>query len=171
MALNYDKETIDRIIEDMINSKTPNEMDSIPDAYPDYEDLNSVNELRRKRRSIPSGLEVRTLSKPDSCDRVASNGDILSIHYECTFGPGGKLDTSYDRDEPLKFQLGVGQVINGWEQGTVGMCVGEKRKLIVPPELGYGDQGAGDVVPGGVMLYFTIELINIEEGPIPVNVF
>ena len=67
--------------------------------------------------------------------------------------------------------MGVGQVISGLEQGTVGMCVAEKRKLIVPPELGYGDQGAGDFVPGGVTLYFTIELINIEEEPLPVNVF
>ena len=70
---------------------------------------------------------MRAILKPDSCDRVASNGDILLIHYECTIGPDGKLDFSYERDEPLKFQLGVGQVIDGWEQGIVGMCLGEKR--------------------------------------------
>ena len=103
------------------------------------------------------------ISKPDSCDRVARIGDILSIHYEVKFGinwgPQDKLDASYDHDEPLEFQLGVGQVISGLEQGTVGMCVGEKRKLIIPPELGYGDQGAGDVVPGGVTLYSTVKLI------------
>ena len=63
------------------------------------------------------------------------------------------------------------QVIKGWDEGIVGMCVGEKRKLIVPPELGYGDQGAGEVIPGGATLHFDVELLNIAEGPAPVNVF
>lgn len=56
---------------------------------------------------------------------------------------------SLDRDAPFTFQLGVGQVIKGWDQGLVDMCVGEKRKLVIPPELGYGDRGAGNVIPGG----------------------
>ena len=63
------------------------------------------------------------------------------------------------------------QVIKGWDEGIVGMCVGEKRKLIVPPELGYGDQGAGEVIPGGATLHFDVELLNIADGPAPVNVF
>ena len=62
-------------------------------------------------------------------------------------------------------------MIKGWDEGIVGMCVGEKRKLTVPPELGYGEQGAGDVIPGGATLVFDIELIDTEEGPAPVNVF
>ena len=62
-------------------------------------------------------------------------------------------------------------MIKGWDEGIVGMCVGEKRKLTVPPELGYGDQGAGDVIPGGATLVFDIELLDTEEGPAPVNVF
>jgi FK506-binding protein 14 len=62
-------------------------------------------------------------------------------------------------------------VIRGWDEGVLGMCVGEKRNLIVPPELGYGDQGAGDVIPGGATLNFEIELIDTEVGPQPVNVF
>ncbi|KAG8041849.1 hypothetical protein G9C98_007153 [Cotesia typhae] len=55
----------------------------------------------------------------------------------------------FDRDSPFSFQLGVGQVIKGWDQGLVDMCVGERRKLTIPPELGYGDRGAGNVIPGG----------------------
>merc|ERR1712055_1059296 len=119
----------------------------------------------------PSGLKVDYLSKPDACDKVARNGDMLSMHYTGTLEDGKKFDSSYDRSEPFKFQIGVGQVIKGWEEGVLGMCVGEKRKLIVPPALGYGDQGAGDIIPGGATLYFEVELIDTEEGPTPVNVF
>jgi len=93
------------------------------------------------------------------------------MHYTGKLSSGTKFDSSVDRNEPFKFQLGVGQVIKGWDEGIVGMCVGEKRKLTVPPELGYGDQGAGDVIPGGATLVFDIELIDTEEGPAPVNVF
>merc|ERR1712062_573068 len=118
-----------------------------------------------------SGLKVEYISKPDACDKVARNGDMLSMHYVGTLESGAKFDSSYDRSEPFKFQIGVGQVIKGWEEGVLGMCVGEKRKLIVPPALGYGDQGAGDIIPGGATLYFEVELIDTEEGPTPVNVF
>merc|ERR1711992_113170 len=118
-----------------------------------------------------SGLKVEYLSKPDSCDKVARNGDMLEMHYTGTLEDGTKFDSSVDRNEPFKFQIGVGQVIKGWEEGVLGMCVGEKRKLIVPPELGYGDQGAGDIIPGGATLYFDIELLETEDGPPPVNVF
>merc|ERR1712037_424131 len=118
-----------------------------------------------------SGLMVEHVSKPDSCDKVARNGDMLSMYYTGTLEDGKKFDSSYDRSEPFKFQIGVGQVIKGWEEGVLGMCVGEKRKLIVPPALGYGDQGAGDIIPGGATLFFEVELIDTEEGPTPVNVF
>merc|ERR1712176_1498223 len=118
-----------------------------------------------------SGLKVEYISKPDSCDRVAMNGQMLTMHYTGTLEDGTKFDSSVDRNEPFKFQIGVGQVIRGWEEGVLGMCIGEKRKLIVPPELGYGDQGAGQVIPGGATLYFDIELLETESGPAPVNVF
>jgi len=118
-----------------------------------------------------SGLKVEHVSKPDTCDKVARNGDMLSMHYTGTLEDGKKFDSSYDRSEPFKFQIGVGQVIKGWEEGVLGMCVGEKRRLIVPPALGYGDQGAGDIIPGGATLFFDVELVSTEEGPTPVNVF
>ena len=89
---------------------------------------------------------------------------ILSYYFQTT-------TNLCNRAEPFKFQIGVGQVIKGWEEGVQGMCVGETRKLMVPPELGYGEQGAGDIIPGGATLVFDVELINIEEGPTPVNVF
>eukprot|EP00088_Acartia_fossae_P051965 TRINITY_DN584_c0_g1_i1.p1 TRINITY_DN584_c0_g1~~TRINITY_DN584_c0_g1_i1.p1 ORF type:complete len:218 (-),score=97.43 TRINITY_DN584_c0_g1_i1:227-880(-) len=119
----------------------------------------------------PSGLKVEYVSKPETCDRLAKNGDLLEMHYTGTLEDGRKFDSSRDRAEPFKFQIGVGQVIKGWEEGVQGMCVGETRRLIVPPELGYGEQGAGDIIPGGATLFFDVELMNIEEGPTPVNVF
>lgn len=60
---------------------------------------------------------------------------------------------SWDREQPFTFQLGVGQVIKGWDQGLLNMCVGEKRKLTIPPELGYGDSGVKNVIPGGIYIY------------------
>lgn len=76
-----------------------------------------------------------------------------------------------DRDQPFSFQLGVGQVIKGWDQGLLDMCVGEKRKLVIPPGMGYGDRGAGNVIPGGATLHFEVELINIGDSPPSTNVF
>jgi len=125
-----------------------------------------------ERQKTESGLEIELLSKPDSpSDRVARNGDLLEMHYTGTLEDGKKFDSSRDRAEPFKFQIGVGQVIKGWEEGVLGMMVGEQRRLIVPPALGYGDQGAGDIIPGGATLYFDVELMGIEDGPTPVNVF
>jgi len=118
-----------------------------------------------------SGLKVEYVSKPDDCSVVARNGNMLKMHYTGTLEDGKKFDSSYDRSEPFQFQIGVGQVIKGWEEGVLGICQGEKRRLIVPPALGYGDQGAGDIIPGGATLYFDVELISAEEGPTPVNVF
>jgi len=119
----------------------------------------------------PSGLKVEYTSFPAACEKKAMNGQMLTMHYTGTLEDGSKFDSSVDRNEPFKFQIGVGQVIKGWEEGVLGMCIGEKRRLIVPPELGYGDQGAGQVIPGGATLFFDIELLETEDGPQPVNVF
>jgi len=132
----------------------------------------SVSLVLANEEIRPSGLKIEHVSRPDACEKTAENGNQLTMHYTGTLqSDGTKFDSSVDRNEPFKFQLGVGQVIKGWDEGIVGMCVGEKRKLTVPPELGYGDQGAGDVIPGGATLVFDIELIDTEEGPAPVNVF
>jgi len=75
------------------------------------------------------------------------------------------------RGEPFQFQLGVGQVIKGWDQGLEGMCVGEKRKLTIPSHLGYGERGAGDKIPPGATLVFEVEMLKIDDGPKTANIF
>jgi len=116
-------------------------------------------------------LKVESVFKPEECEKLSKNGDMLSMDYTGTLEDGTKFDSSVDRKQPFNFQLGVGQVIKGWDQGLTDMCVGEKRKLTVPPSLGYGDQGAGDVIPGGATLHFDVELLSINEAPAPQNVF
>ncbi|XP_060822328.1 FK506-binding protein 2 [Bombus pascuorum] len=118
-----------------------------------------------------SGLKVEKLYVPEVCDAKSKIGDQLTMHYTGTLVDGTKFDSSLDRDQPFTFQLGVGQVIKGWDQGLVDMCVGEKRKLTIPPELGYGEKGAGNVIPGGATLLFEVELINISDSPPTANVF
>jgi len=118
-----------------------------------------------------SGLGIVYEYKPEVCEVQARKSNLLDMHYTGTLADGTKFDSSLDRQEPFQFQIGIGQVIKGWDEGVLGMCIGEKRKLVVPPELGYGDAGAGDVIPGGATLHFDVELLDIKEGPAPQNVF
>uniref|UniRef100_A0A131XIT6 peptidylprolyl isomerase n=1 Tax=Hyalomma excavatum TaxID=257692 RepID=A0A131XIT6_9ACAR len=116
-------------------------------------------------------LKVEVVKSSDSCSRKSKKGDILSMHYTGTLVDGKEFDSSRQRGEPFRFQIGLGQVIKGWDQGLLDMCVGDKRKLTVPPSLGYGEAGAGDRIPPGATLVFETELTKIEDGPPPVNVF
>jgi len=86
------------------------------------------------------------------------------MHYTGTLEDGTKFDSSLDRNDPFKFTLGVGQVIKGWDQGLINMCVGDKRKLRIPPHLGYGERGAGAKIPPNSKLIFEVELLKIERG-------
>merc|ERR1712080_695485 len=94
-------------------------------------------------------------------DRVG--GDRVSVHYTGTLEDGTVFDSSYSRERPIDFILGSGQVIQGWDEGLLGACIGERRRLVIPPALGDGDKGAGSVIPPGATLIFTVHLVNIED--------
>ncbi len=91
----------------------------------------------------------------------AAAGKSVSVHYTGTLTDGTKFDSSLDRGQPFDFQLGAGQVIQGWDEGVPGMKVGGKRKLTIPPEMAYGDSGFPPVIPPNSTLVFEIELMDV----------
>jgi FKBP-type peptidyl-prolyl cis-trans isomerase len=105
-----------------------------------------------------SGLKITVTE--ESRNPGAQKGDIVWVNYTGKLSTGEQFDTSVGR-EPFKFVLGEGKVIKGWDEGVVGMKVGEKRQLVIPPELGYGAAGAGAKIPGNSTLVFDIEMIGL----------
>ena len=119
-------------------------------------------------KQAPENLVIGIKKKVALQDCIAAKkGDQLTMEYTGTlFSTGEQFDSSVGR-APFNFQLGVGQVIAGWDQGILGMCVGEKRKLTIPSKLGYGEQGAGGKIPGGATLVFEIELLAVNGKKMP----
>ena len=107
------------------------------------------------------GMKVEILK--EGTGDGAQKGDGIEVHYVGTLTNGTKFDSSVDRNEPFPYVLGKNQVIQGWELGLVGMKVGEKRRLTIPPELGYGARGAGSVIPPNATLVFDIEMLKIDK--------
>ncbi|HZQ05430.1 MAG TPA: FKBP-type peptidyl-prolyl cis-trans isomerase [Anaerolineae bacterium] len=109
--------------------------------------------------TTPSGLQI--VEVQPGTGKTAQSGSSVSVHYTGYLTDGTQFDSSIG-GQPITFVLGSGRVIPGWEEGIAGMQVGEKRRLIIPPQLGYGAQGAGGVIPPNATLVFDVELVNIQ---------
>ncbi|MES9850843.1 MAG: FKBP-type peptidyl-prolyl cis-trans isomerase [Candidatus Thiodiazotropha sp. L084R] len=106
-----------------------------------------------------SGLKIEDLAEGDG--ETAESGQQVTVHYTGWLLDGDKFDSSVDRNQPFDFALGKGMVIRGWDEGVAGMKVGGKRRLTIPPQLGYGTQGAGGVIPPNATLVFDVELLAV----------
>lgn len=113
----------------------------------------------------PSGLKILVTKPASPEDSAAKAGDTVWVHYTGKLTNGTKFDSSLDRGEPIELQLGAGRVIKGWEEGLIGIKLGEKRTLTIPPDLGYGARGAGNgVIPPNATLVFDVELVGLKKG-------
>lgn len=106
-----------------------------------------------------SGLKYEDLAEGEGA--TAEAGQRVLVHYTGWLTDGTKFDSSVDRNDPFQFALGKGMVIRGWDEGVAGMKVGGRRRLTIPPQLGYGAQGAGGVIPPNATLVFEVELLDI----------
>lgn len=109
-----------------------------------------------------SGLKYVILE--EGSGPAPKTGDVVKVHYTGTLEDGTKFDSSYDRNEPIQFPLGTGYVIPGWDEGIALLHSGGKAKLVIPPNLGYGEKGAGGVIPPNATLIFEVELVGIQPG-------
>ena len=133
------EETVDLIIKDPELARIHNEF---PEA-----------------QSTDSGLHY-IITKEGSGDTTPNKGDSVTAHYKGTLLNGARFDSSYDRGDPFNFQVGLGNVIKGWDEAFLAMKKGEKRKLIIPSKLGYGSRGAGGSIPPNATLIFEVELLD-----------
>ncbi len=136
-------------------SETPSEQ-----AAPEVREETSKAAPPSKTKSEVTELKVKDLVAGKGAE--AKPGDRVSVHYTGWLEDGTKFDSSLDRKQPFQFTLGAGEVIKGWDEGVAGMRIGGKRKLTIPPELGYGEQGAGGVIPPNAVLTFEVQLLGIE---------
>lgn len=118
----------------------------------------STSQSAQQEETMSGELEIEDVVVGDGEEAVA--GKEVTVHYTGTFTNGEKFDSSVDRGQPFTFKLGAGNVIQGWDQGVAGMKVGGKRKLTIPPELGYGPNDYGSI-PGGSTLLFDVELLEV----------
>jgi peptidylprolyl isomerase len=108
----------------------------------------------------PTDLEITDIWEGEGAE--AAPGNVVTVHYAgVAFSSGQEFDASWNRNAPFRFPLGQGQVIAGWDQGVAGMKVGGRRKLVIPPHLGYGDRGAGGVIKPGETLVFVVDLLAV----------
>ncbi|MFA5098914.1 MAG: FKBP-type peptidyl-prolyl cis-trans isomerase [Candidatus Paceibacterota bacterium] len=122
--------------------------------------INNQNQMENK--TLEDGLQI--IDEVIGTGAEAKAGDIVSVNYIGTLENGKKFDSSYDRNQPFSFTLGIGQVIRGWDEGVAGMKIGGKRKLVIPPALAYGSQEVGNgLIPANSTLIFEVELLGVQS--------
>jgi FKBP-type peptidyl-prolyl cis-trans isomerase len=124
-------------------------------------ELAFIEQNKKENNNMEQELKVEVLK--EGTGEETKNGDKVFVHYVGTLEDGTKFDSSVDRGTPFSFNLGAGQVIKGWDLGVLGMKIGEKRKLTIPSDLAYGDNGIPDVIPPKSTLIFEVELLGINE--------
>lgn len=129
-------------------------------AYFVYANNTSQSGMEEGMVTTASGLQYVDLVEGTGKEALA--GSKVSVHYTGWLTDGKKFDSSLDRKQPFEFTLGAGNVIKGWDEGVAGMKVGGKRRLTIPPELGYGARGAGGVIPPNATLIFEVELLEVK---------
>jgi len=125
-----------------------------------------INKVNKNNKSMTdtNNEELQITDEVVGEGEEAKAGDTVVVNYEGRLVDGTKFDSSYDRGKPFSFNLGAGQVIKGWDEGIVGMKVEGKRKLIIPPQLAYGEAGAGNgLIPPNSTLIFEVELVSIDK--------
>jgi FKBP-type peptidyl-prolyl cis-trans isomerase FkpA len=146
------------------SAEKPQSIQAIPDNAADMT-VASIESVQ-----VTEGLSSKTILQGEGA--VAQPGQMAVVHYtgwlydpEAPDNRGQKFDSSVDRGAHFRFPIGAGRVIRGWDEGVVGMKVGEVRELTIAPEMGYGDRGAGGVIPPGATLVFVVELAGLEGTP------
>lgn len=149
--------------------QAPPAEEEVAEAQTDATEETAVTEAQDTESfEITTGLSARILRAGDG--QVAQAGDNVVVHYTgwlydeaADNNRGSKFDSSVDRGEHFQFPLGAGRVIKGWDQGVEGMAIGEVRELTIAPEMGYGERGAGNVIPPGATLVFEVELFELQN--------
>lgn len=153
------------------SQKNPLETNTSPNFSPSYTGAPTASPVAASQNAgqessqsgnivtMADGLKIQDITV--GTGEEAATGSTVTVNYLGTLENGTKFDSSYDRNQPFSVQIGVGQVIKGWDEGIPGMKVGGKRKLIIPPELGYGAQAAGTIPPNSTLI-FEVELLGVK---------
>lgn len=147
------------IIVNTSNNPATKTLDSATSASD--QDSGKINSTTQSENMATTSAQLKIEDLKLGEGKEVKTGDNITIHYKGTLENGQKFDSSYDRGQPFQTKIGVGQVIKGWDQGVVGMKVGGKRRLIIPPDLGYGPMGYPPVIPPNATLIFEVELVDI----------
>ena len=131
------------------------------DAVVETTEENTMSDAAQSENIITTDSGLQYVDLIEGTGDTPTAGSTVEVHYTGTLEDGTKFDSSRDRGQPFSFRIGVGQVIKGWDEGVGSMQVGGRRKLIIPPDLGYGARGAGGVIPPNATLIFDVELLGI----------